>query len=539
MPTAAARAAGSAGGGRPVAGTRLLLRHHLRRDRLLVLVWVLFLVGICYASAAATPSLYPSAVDRVRAAEALDASPAVVALYGPIPDVHSLGQVAMTKMTVVYALFVAVMVLVVVRRHTRADEESGRTELVGGTAVAATAPLLAALAEAVLLSVAIGLLAALADAAAGLPVVGSLAFGASWTGVGLVSAGLTAVACQVSASSRTCAAIAGSALGVLFLLRAVGDTAVPALGWLSPFGWSTRLHAFSGERWWVLALPVATSAVLALVAGRLRSRRDLGAGLVEPRPGPAHGSPRLADAMALAWRVHGALLAFWTAASVVLGLVMGSIAPNIGSLLDSPGARAAMQRLGGVGAVEDTMLAAMLSVVAVVVTCFALSVVAHGAADERDGRTDQVLATATSRGAALSATIVVAVAGAAWLLLVVGLALTVGYGAAGGALHGVLVPAALVQAPAVWVVTALAVLLLAVRSGWAVLGWALLGLFVAVGQVGELLSLPGWVVDLSPYVHTPQLPVAGFTATPVLVLSLVAVVLVASAWRRFGVRDIR
>ncbi len=522
-----------------MAGTLLLLRHHLRRDRVLATVWLLFLVGICYASAAATPSLYSTEAARVRAAEALNASPAIVALYGPIPDVHSLGQVAMTKMTVVYAVFVAVMVLVVVRRHTRADEESGRAELVGGTAVAATAPLLAAVAEGALLAGAVGVLAALADVAAGLPVVGSLAFGASWTGVGLVSAGLTAVACQVAASSRTCAALAGSALGALFLLRAVGDTSLPALGWLSPFGWSTRLHAFSDERWWVLGLPVAASLGLVVLAGGLQSRRDLGAGLVEPRPGPAHGSPRLADAMALAWRVHGALLAFWTVAALVLGLVMGAIAPNIGALLDSPGARAAMQRLGGVGAVQDTMLAAMLSVVGVVVTCFGLSVVAHGAADERDGRTEQVLATATSRGATLTATVVVAVVGAAWLLLVVGLALTVGYGAAGGVLHGALVPAALVQAPAVWAVTALAVLLLAVRSRWAVLGWALLGLFVAVGQVGELLRLPSWVVDLSPYAHTPRMPVADFAAAPVVALTLVAAVLLVVAWQRFGVRDIR
>ena len=74
-----------------------------------------------------------------------------------------------------------------------------------------------------LLSLAVGLLAALADIAGGLPVAGSLAFGAAWVGIGWVSIGLTAVACQLSASSRTCSASPAAALGLLYALRAVGD----------------------------------------------------------------------------------------------------------------------------------------------------------------------------------------------------------------------------------------------------------------------------------------------------------------------------
>ena len=74
------------------------------------------------------------------AAEAINASPAIVALYGPILDVHSLGELAMTKMTVIYAVFVAIMFLVLVRRHTRVEEENGQTELVGGPPSAVTPP---------------------------------------------------------------------------------------------------------------------------------------------------------------------------------------------------------------------------------------------------------------------------------------------------------------------------------------------------------------------------------------------------------------
>ncbi len=522
-------------------GTARLGRTALRRDRVLVGTWLLVLVAVCYASAAATVSLYPSDSDRVSAAAAINASPAVVALYGPVVDAHSLGELSMTKMTVLYAVFVALLFLVIVRRHTRTEEESGQAELLGGTAIGRDAPLLAAVAAAAVIAFVLGMLAALVDVAGGLPLVGSLAFGASWVGIGLVATGLTAVACQLSASSRTCAAIAAGALGVLFLVRAVGDTTGPWLSWLSPFGWGTKLHAWSGTRWWVLLLYVAAFVALVALAQVLRGRRDLGSGMLAPRPGPETGSPRLADAVALSIRLHGPMLLGWTVALVVMGIVLGSMAPNIGSMLDSSAARDMMARLGGQGALEDTLIAAELSMIAVVISCFAIAVVGHGGADEHDGRTEQVLATATSRSTMFAATLLVALIGASWLLLVSGVAAALGVGAASGDLGGTfgdIVPAALAQAPAVWLVTAIAVAAYAVRSRWAVLGWAFLVFFLTVGQLGELLRLPQKVIDLSPYVHVPKMPVESFAVGPSLLLTGLAATLLAASWLRYRSRDI-
>ncbi len=520
-------------------GAARLVRHAARRDRVLVAAWTLVLVAVCYFSAAATESLYPAVSDRVSAATAINASPSVVALYGPILDVRSLGEISMTKMTVLYAVFVALLLLVVVRRHTRTEEESGRAELLGGTAIGHDAPLAAAVSFGALISVAVGVLAALADVAGGLPVEGSLTFGASWAGIGLVSTGVTAVACQLSASARTCASMAGAALGVLFVLRAVGDTSASWLSWLSPFGWSTQLRAWSDPRWWVLLLYVATFVLLVAVAQTLGRVRDQGSGMLAARPGPATGSPRLSDAVALSLRLHTPTLLTWTVAMGVFGVVLGSIAPNIGSMLDSPAAREMIERIGGRGAVEDTLIAAELSIAAVIVTCFAIAVVGHGGADEHDGRTEQVLATATSRSQAFVATLVVALVGATWLLLVTGVSVALGYGSAAGSLVlGRLVPAALAQAPAVWLVAALAVAAYSFRSSWAVLGWGLLVLFLTVGQLGELLQLPQRVIDLSPYVHVPRMPVEAFSAGPSTVLALLAAVLLAASWLRYRTRDI-
>jgi ABC-2 type transport system permease protein len=521
-----------------LAGVGHLVRLAARRDRVLVPVWSAVLVLVSYASAAATSSLYSTEAELVKAANAINSSPGIVALYGPILDVHSKGEVAMTKMTVLYSVFVAIMFLFVVRRHTRLDEEEGQSELLGGTAITRDAPLAAAVGFGCLVSVALGLLTAAANVAGGLPVAGSLAFGASWAGIGLVATGLTAAACQVSASARTCAAIASVAVGALFALRAVGDTTDASwLSWLTPFGWNTQLRAYSHPRWWLLALYAATALVLVVLARALRARRDLGSGLVAARPGPATGSPRLADAVTLALKVHTPMVAGWTVAIGVMGVVFGAISPSFDKL-DSPGIEDMMRRIGGAGAFRDALLGAVISVLSIVVTCFAVAVVGHGGSDEHDGRTEQVLATATSRARAFAATLVVGVLGATWLLLVTGVALAVGVGNDTAHSPGRLVASALAQAPAVWTVAALAVLCFAWRSRWAVIGWGAVVLFATLGQIGELLGLPQWVLDLSPYTHAPRMPLEDFRLGPALVLGLVAAGLLALSWSRYRARDI-
>ena len=515
-------------------GTGLLLRFALRRDRVLVSAWVLVLVATVAASAAATGPLYDTEADRVAAAEALNASPAVVALYGPILDTSSLGELSMTKMTVLYAVFVAFMSVVLVRRHTRVEEETGRAELVGATAVGADSPTAAAVLEAVLASVALGILAALADIACGLPVLGSLLFGASWTGIGLVGAGVALLAAQLSSSSRSVGFIASAAIGALYLLRVIGDvTSATWLSWVTPFGWGTQLSAWSEPRAWLLLGYPALTGVLTVVALRLRRRRDLGAGLFPDRPGPAVGSPRLRDAVALVVRQQGTALVGWTVGIAVIGTLMGSIVPSIGDLLDTDRTRPIVEAMGGVGGLQDALVFAIASVVAVVITCYGIGTVTRAAGDEHDGRTETVLATATSRRLLLLAVGGAAVLGSTWLLAVAGVATAIGRGDGLGALG-----ASLVQAPAVWLVLALALLLLSVRSRWAVAGWAVLALFVTVGQVGPGLDLPGWVLGLSPFHHVPRYPSEAFAWRPEVVMTVLTALVLGVAWTRYRSRDI-
>lgn len=522
-------------------GTGILTRQAFRRDRLIAPIWVVLLALFVYASAAAVPSLYKTAAERIQAAEAINANPAIVALYGPILDVHSVGELSMTKATVLYAIFIAILMVILVRRHTRVEEESGRLELVAGTATGRNAPMFSVVVEGVIVSLAVGLFGALGAMAGKLPAAGSLAFGATWAGIGLVSTGLALVACQLAASARTCAAMVAGAIAVLFVLRAVGDISAQWLSWISPFGWNTRFRAWSEPRWWMLALYVGSFVLLVVIAQLLRSRRDLGSGMVAARAGRATGSPRLGDAISLALRVnHGAIM-MWSFAFAALGMIFGAVAPGVSNLLDTPDAEQIIARLGGRGAMADTLVMVVLSLVAIIVVCFAISAINHAGGDEADGRTEEVLATATSRSRWFAATTLVAFGGVLWLMLVVGFFLWIGVGAVGaadGSHPGQIVPAALVFVPAAWLVVAIAAALFAVRRSWAVIGWILPALALVIELLGELLQLPDWFVKISPYAHVPQLPGAAVDWTPLLVMTGIAIIVTAFGWWRFAERDI-
>ena len=205
-------------------------------------------------------------------------------------------------------------------------------------------------------------------------------------------------------------------------------------------------------------------------------------------------------------------------ACAVLGALMAAIVPGAESMLDSVGARDLIERLGGVGALQETLVAALVSVLAIVISCFAVTVVTHGGVEEHDGRTEEVLATATARSTTFLAVGLVALGGAAWLLLVTGLGMAIGAVGTAVSFGGVLA-ASLVQIPAVWVVGALALLGLAQGSRWAMAGWVVLVAFFLVGPLAELLQLPGWVADLSPYSHVPKVPAESLAIGPELVLT--------------------
>ncbi len=521
-------------------GTATLARLALRRDRVLAPVWIGVFVLLAGTSASATSGLYPTVQDRVQAAASFNGTASLAALYGRVYDPTSLGAIAMVKMSGFGTALVAVLAVILVIRHTRAEEEAGRLELLGSTVVGRWASLTAALAVTGTVCLVLGLFTAAALTAGGLPPAGSIAFGLGWAATGLAFAGIASVAAQLSRGARAATGLTLSVLAAGYLLRAIGDSADPDgptwASWLSPIGWDQHVRAFAHERWWVLGLLL----VLALATGgggfALAARRDHGAGLLPDRPGRAVGSRWLAGPTGLAWRLQRATLAGWAAAFVLLGLVLGNIAGNVGTLLTSQQARDFVLRLGGQKGLTDAFLATEMGFAGIIAAAYGVQAAARLFTEEDSGRAEPLLATATGRGRWVLGHLLVALAGPAVLLCATGLSAGLARwvheddaGQLGRVLAG-----ALVQLPAVWVLVGITFAAFGLVPRAAVAGWVALVVFLLLAELGPLLHLDRRLMDLSPFAHIPKLPGSPFTVGPVLGVSGVALVLLAAGW--WGVR---
>ena len=166
----------SALAGTPLANTGALARLAFRRDRIMLPVWVYVITAAIASNSYSLSKLYPPAAARADLVASGGQNPALVFLYGRLWG-DSLGAVSAWRYGVWAAIFAALMSVFLVIRHTRADEEAGRLELVGSAAVGRQAPLTAALLAAVTANAAIILLTLLWLTVLKLPGAGSAAAG--------------------------------------------------------------------------------------------------------------------------------------------------------------------------------------------------------------------------------------------------------------------------------------------------------------------------------------------------------------------------
>ncbi|SDP12528.1 ABC transporter permease [Lentzea jiangxiensis] len=523
-------------------GTWQLVRLALRRDRVLLPVWVLFLVGVTYSTTTALEELYGSQESRALLGLTANANSAFLAMLGPLHDWSSLGGLVVWRWGVFSGLFIAVMAMLVVTRHTRAEEEAGRTELISATVVGRHAPLAAAVVVAGGTSLLIGLLQALALIGADLAPAGAFAFGLSTASVGLVFTGVSAFTAQLSENSRVSNAVAGGFLGVTYLLRAAGDAAGESgprwLTWFSPIGWTEQVRSFGDDRFWVLLIPLVAFAGLVGVSAYVVTRRDVGLGLFAARPGPARGS--IGSPSGLAWRLQKGSLIGWSTALFGVGVIYGSVAQAVGQMVrDNPALGQVVQRIGGADAMVDAFFATVTQLLGLISSIYLVQALLRLRSEETSFRAEPVLATPVSRWGWVASHAVFALVGGAVVLASAGLGLGLVHGLQIDDLGAVLprmLGAALVQLPAAWVLAGVALLLFGVFPRLTGVSWAVVSVSLVLTLLGPTLGLDQWVLDVSPFTHVPKYP--DITFGPLAWLTAVAVLLLVAGFAGFRRRDL-
>lgn len=524
-------------------GTGALLRLGLRFDRVRLPLWVLGILALVVLSAWSIIDLYGhDPAGRVSYAAVSLGNPTIQAINGPglgLAD-GDLGPIVSNETMVWAATSAAFMSIFLLTRHTRGEEEAERTDLVRSRVVGRHAPLAAAVLLTAGSSVLVGVVTLAGLLATDLPVAGSVAFAASVTATGLVFAGVAAVTAQLTTSARGALGFGVGAIGAAYGLRAVGDVTGGGLSWASPLGWSHRVRPWADEQWWVLALGVVTALALVGIAARLSERRDLGSGLIQPRLGPATAASGLLRPLGLPVRLLRGSIAGWSIGLFVLGVLYGSFGRDVEQMLaDNPELSDYLRVVEGVS-LTDSYLSYTLLMGALLAAGFAVSSVLRLRTEETTGRTELVLARPTGRLTQMGRHLLVSVAGTLTVLVAsgagTGIGLAVSTADAGQVGRMTLASVALLPATLVLVGASAALFALAPRMTGA--AWGALAFVLLVGLLGDVLRLPGWLRDLSPYEHLARTPAEPFAVGPAVALLLVAAALTTAALAGFRHRDV-
>ena len=361
--------------------------------------------------------------------------------------------------------------------------------------------------------------------------------------VGATFAAVAGVAAQLTERAGTAKGIAVAVLGIGYLLRAASDIGEhSALSWLSPLGWMQQIRPFADERWWVFALFIGAIAILTAMAFALSSRRDVGSGLVRPRPGPASASRRLRSPAALVWRLHRRSLLAWGVGFAAFGVVTGDLAKaGADQLATSPQLTSLLARLGGTSGVSDGFFTLALSIVVEIAAVYAIVTMLQMQSEEKEARVDPVLATPVSRLRWAGSYLLLAVVGTTVVLAAFSVPAGLTYGLSVGNV-GYELPrvfaASMAYLPAILVMAGIAMALYGLIPKLTFLSWgALLGIIV-IELLGELLQIGQSIQDVSPFTHVPKILVSEFSATPLIGLIGVAVLLMVIGLLGFQRRSI-
>ena len=524
--------------------TGALARLIWRRDRIRIPVWLLSLSAVTWIVAVSFTDLYATEQERQAIAETMK-NPAMSAMVGQGYglDNYTNGAMMAHQMLLFTAVAVAIMSILFVARHTRADEEDGRIEMIRSLPVGRLSSLIATifvmLATHVLLTLMIGF-GLYALRIESMDLEGSLLYGAAIGATGIFFTAITALFAQLAESSRGTIGLSFTVLGVAYLVRAIGDAGNETLSWFSPLGWVLGAEVYVNNYWWPILLTLGVALALVILALYLNAIRDLEAGFLPARLGSKKATAFLQSPLGLALRLQRTSFIAWSIGMTLLGASYGSVLGDLEAFFEDI---ALMQELltpvEGFSLTEQ-FIPMLMSVMAMISPIPPLIAIFKLRGEEKKRRTEHLLARAVSRTRLLASFLTVSI-----VIGFVALSLTaIGLWSAGsivmddGIALSTLYRAAIVYLPAVWMMTGIAVLFIGMAPRLSGLTWLYLGYSFFVVYLGGLLQFPEWMGNLSPFGHIPQLPVEDMNVINVIMMAIVAVALVVIGFFGYNKRDI-
>ncbi len=514
-------------------GFTVVLRTQLRTGWLAPVVWVVALVGGYIATVAAIDGLYGTPEQLATYNETVASDPALAAINGTPYGADTLGGVVSNEFGFMAAIAIPLMGLLLVVRQTRAQEEQGMLELLRSRGVGIRAPWTAALLTTTiaLLLVGTGMMVTLVSY--GEDLGAAAIYGGSMAALGLVFAGIAALAGQLFRRAAGVVSVGIVVLGISYVTRAIGDVRDNGWKWLSPLAWQQESRPFTDDlRLWPLLLSVAVAVVLAAAGLALVSQRDLGAALFASRRGPARGGFLLRTPLGVAAWMQAPAAVGWIAGAFVIGVVFGAFTDDISDAIAANPAMAAL--FPDADDANSSYIGLSLTLLALMAIGVVGQTLTRIRAEESGGALEPILARSVSRvgwssaqfGTGAVAAVLTLVAGGA------GLELT-----AGGTVEGILA-ATFAYLPAVLVIVGVACVLFGFLPRWVAAVWIVLGYVAFIAFLGETIDLPDWALNLSPLHAVGSVPLDAVSVRTEWVLVAVFVVLAAAGLAGIRRRDV-
>ncbi len=498
-------------------GFATLLAMRARRDAVQLSIWAVAVLLLTYSSSAGVASSFGTLEERTSLLSLAVANP-VILLFRGLPSGPDEGAFIVFLVLPFIAMLAALMAAFLAVRHTRAEEESGRAELVDSTPAGRWVPFTATLVHGVVACLMLGAASGVALAGSGLAVGGSVVTGLAVAAVGVVFLAVGLVTAQLFASARAANSLTMALLVGTFVVGGVGnalgtpdDTLTrmtsSGLAWVSPFVWAENARPFSDDDPLPLLLAGGVSLALVALSVALQAARDTGAGVVATRSVRAEASAGLSSTAGLVWHLSAGSLLAWAAGAATVGALSTSLAAVVSEVAsDNPAIQAILQALTAEGSMDQGLVVTFFVMVGVLAASFGVQTIQRARHEETHGTAELLLGTPVGRVRWLGAFLVVAFAGIVLIVAAAVVAAAIALGAAGGD-SSLIGDAAVVGGGQVLAAVAFPVataIVFAVAPRLTIgAGWALIIAAASLALFGTLAGVADDIVALSPFAAIP------------------------------------
>ncbi len=524
--------------------TRKILKTHLKKDRVKIVLWVvsiaLFVVGVSHAY----PALFPNPEELIGLAEAMQ-NPVMVAMFGPVYDPlnYTTAQALGNQMLVFSMLFSAIMSIFVVSRLTRGDEEEGILELLHSLPIGRLSNTLATIIIIVAMNMVLALIIGLGLALVpddSITFIGSLTFGFSIGATGILMAGVVLIIAQLFENNRTVMGMSFLVLGVMYILRGIGDLSENFLVWVMPLNWPARVEVFINNYNYLNALTILFTFGLFFIGLYLNARRDLASGLIAQRKGKTVASSLLKTPVGFVLRLLRPGIIAWLLTVFILGITYGSIFGDLDTFIEGSDIFEEMLP-GGDFPLNVQFMSIIMMVVAISAGIGPIMFLNRLASEERKNHTEHIYSKSLSRTKMLSIFTIIAMVSSAVLLFFGALGMYSGIVASmeDPIRAGLIFQSGFAYLPALLFMVGLSVLMIGWfpdKTGWI---WVYFGYAFFSVYMGNVIGLPELFKLLTPFGYVDQLPIEDFRWLPTAMMLGISLIMISIGFIGYRRRDLK